>query len=703
MSINNLHIYDILYLMLVSNSNNLLNILLPNDNKVLKEALKTADAQTLENIKKDSSNVTDVLKNLFDDLKTGDKNKNNIENILKNATLFKEQGSFSKSITTLLNQIETDPTLQKFKPALQAFLKDISNLDEKVLKDLIGKSGLFLESKALNQANSTTNLPKSLETILSQIKELLKNTPSLEVKKIENQINKILQNNVKTATNTQTTNLTNLQTQNNNDLKALITNLQEFSKGLSDKQLSTLTNLTNSLKNISSQAQLVESKIGNLPTTPQALNQQGVQISSLSAELSQVKQNILLQTTQTLNNLKSELIVNSKAIPEAQNLIKQIDTLLQSNDLFSKNNSLVEPKTLLNQLTNLNEIKLAANQNSNISPLVNSLKTQSETISTLENKLFQNINIQGEKLQLTQNIQQTLGSLRNELAMMKTIDTSVVNQIIDKLLNVQNLFSKIDFPLDLKNLQQNLLNQNSLNNFQNNFSSNLNTLILNLKENIINLSSNQGNLNLQNTILNSVEKLETIVNNLIQNQNLPIDKQLAQNSLQNDMKTVLLQMQNELAAKVDPASIESSKQVEKLIMQIEYHQLLSLASNSNNVYVPFFWNMLEEGTISMKKLDEEKFYCEINLSLKELGQTQLLLSLYDKNKLDLTIYASKNSFKESIKENLMNLKQSLNSVNLIPVNINIIDMKKDEDSKEVKQTNAFKQTTDLGFGVDIRV
>lgn len=112
--------------------------------------------------------------------------------------------------------------------------------------------------------------------------------------------------------------------------------------------------------------------------------------------------------------------------------------------------------------------------------------------------------------------------------------------------------------------------------------------------------------------------------------------------------------------------------------------------------------MLDDGSISMKKLNEDKFYCEINLSLKEFGQTQLLLSLYDKNKLDLTIYASKDSFKQSIRENSSKLKQALNSVDLIPVNIKIIDLKKEEETKEVNPSNIYNQDANLGFGIDIK-
>lgn len=45
-------------------SNNLLNILLPNDNKALKEVLKQADIQQLTSGSK-ATNVQEILKNLL--------------------------------------------------------------------------------------------------------------------------------------------------------------------------------------------------------------------------------------------------------------------------------------------------------------------------------------------------------------------------------------------------------------------------------------------------------------------------------------------------------------------------------------------------------------------------------------------------------------------------------------------------------------
>ena len=169
------------------------------------------------------------------------------------------------------------------------------------------------------------------------------------------------------------------------------------------------------------------------------------------------------------------------------------------------------------------------------------------------------------------------------------------------------------------------------------------------------------------------------------------------------MKTVLLKIQEELVGRTDIKATDTFKQVDKMLMQVEYYQLLSIASNSNSVYIPFIWDMLDDGSLSIKKLDEEKFYCEINLSLKEFGQTQLLLSLYDKNKLDLTIYASKDSFKQAIRENAIKLKQALNKANLIPVNINILNLIEIEDKpKEEQQIEVYSQNINLGFGIDIK-
>ena len=541
--------------MLVTN-NTLLNILLPNDNKVLKEALKEADSKTLEQlVKNNTGSVNDVLKDLFDNLKNGTKSNTSIENILKNSTAFKELGNVSTNISTLLENISSDENLQKFKPIIENFLKNIKDMDANTLKEQLKNSGVFLESKMAQTPNT------KIENILNQIQNLIKEINTPQAKQVNELISKLLQNS------------------NSNDfnanLKTLTTALQNLNNSLSTPQTQSLSTLVNQLKTVVNDASLIESKIENNPVSNTTLA---------------IKENINTQTKELLSQLKNEITQN----PSLQNnktLMPLLENLLKMDNLFAK----------------------------------------SENLTTL--------------------------------------------------LSTNNL--------------------NNISSFTSNFSSNITPLLTNLKDTLESLNPN--NLNLQNQVMKFVEKIENIIKEL---SNPNIQKNEAQN-LNEDMKSVLLKMQEELSSKTDSKSQELSKQVDKLLTQIDYQQLLSLSSNSNSVYLPFLWEMLEEGNISMKKAEEDKFYCQINLTLKDFGKVDLMLALYDKNKLDLTVYAQREHFKVAIRDNMQNLKIALNSVDLIPVNIKLLDMK-EESQKEEKPTqiylnNSYNQNLNLNSSVDIRV
>lgn len=657
--------------MLVSN-NSLLNILLPNDNKVLKDVLKEADSKTLEQMVKNKSiGVNDVLKNLFNDLKTGTKSNSTIENILKNSTIFKDLGSFPSSLSSMIENIDENPDLQKFKPLLENFLKNIKNLDANNLKEQISKSGVFLESKIAQSTNQNNNINNVVEKLLNQIQNLIKeiNTPQTK------QINELIQKIIQTPNQNQ-----NQQSEN---LKELAKSLQNFTNSLSSKQTANLSNLTNQLKSIINDGSLIESKIQN----------------NIPASNINLKEQVNTQTKELLNQIKNEIIQNPNL--QNKNSLNLIDNLLKSNDLFTKDNKLIEPKTLLNNLVNSNEIKNIANTNQNISNLVLNLKNIAENITTLETKTQNMVNITNDKTNLLTNLKENLSALQTQLAQVKGLDTANINQIISKLENLQSIFTKIEIPNTA--LLQNLQTTN-LSSFTNNFATNLNTLLLSLKENITNLEPNQKNLDLQNNVLKSISKIENIIKDTLSNPNLLKNENT---NISNDMKSVLLQVQEELISKTDPKSQDVLKQVDKLLTQIDYHQLASLSSNSNYVYLPFFWEMLEDGNIQMKKTEEEKFYCQINLTLKDFGKVDLMLGLYDKNKLDLTIYAQREHFKTVIRDNIQKLKQALNTVDLIPVNIKLLDMKEEEKEKSDSATkiyeknNPYNQNFDLG--IDIRV
>ena len=586
-------------------SNNLLNILMPNDNKVLKEALKEADSKTLEQmVKNNSGSVNDVLKNLFENLKNGTKSNASIENMLKNTSALKDLGNVSTNLSNLLESVSKDESLQKFKPILESFLKNIKDMDANTLKEQLKNSGVFLESKLATTPNA------KLENVLTQIQNLVKEINTPQAKQVGELLTKLLQTPQNQA------NSTNADFTNN--LKSLTTALQNLNSSLTPSQTQNLSTLTNQLKTLVNTGTLVESKIENSVPLDRSVQ-------------SSTQGNIQPNTQAPIQNLKDTL-------SSLQNL--------QSKDILTaqvKEN----PNTLLQNI-----------------------------------QIKDSINVQTKDLLL---------QIKADILQNPTLQNRNILPMIDNLLKMPDLFTKAE------NLQ-NLTSTNNLSTFSNNFMSNLSPLLTTLKENLESL--NPTNSNLQNHLTKLVDKVEHLIQDLVNNPKGEV-------KVAEDMKTVLLKMQDELATKTDVKSQDLAKQVDKLLTQIDYHQLASLTSNANNVYLPFLWEMLEDGNISMKKTEEEKFYCQINLTLKDFGKVDLMLALYDKNKLDLTIYAQREHFKIALRDNMQQLKVALNSVDLIPVNIKLLDLKEEkgivEEPVKIYANNGYNDNFNSSSKIDIRV
>ena len=622
-------------------SNNLLNILIPNDNKVLKEALKEADSKTLEQmVKNNSGSVNDVLKNLFENLKNGTKSNASIENMLKNTNALKDLGNVSTNLSNLLESVSEDESLQKFKPMLESFLKNIKGMDANTLKEQLKNSGVFLESKLATTPNA------KLENILTQIQNLVKEINTPQAKQVGELLTKLLQTpqNQANSTNTDFT----------NNLKSLTTALQTLNSSLTPSQTQNLSTLTNQLKTLVNTGTLVESKIEN-----SVLLDKATQLSSQSTTSANTTQGSTQSSTQ---NLQSKEAI--------------ISTILKEN------------------VTNLNLDKNTQAPIQNLKETLSSLQNlQSKDILTAQVKENPNTLLQNIQTKDSINIQtkDLLLQIKADILQNPTLQNRNILPMIDNLLKMPDLFAKAE------NLQ-NLTSTNNLSTFSNNFMSNLSPLLTTLKENLESL--NPSNSNLQNHLTKLVDKVEHLIQDLVNNPKSEV-------KVAEDMKTVLLKMQDELASKGDMKSQDLAKQVDKLLTQIDYHQLASLTSNANNVYLPFLWDMLEDGSISMKKTDEEKFYCQINLTLKDFGKVDLMLALYDKNKLDLTIYAQREHFKIALRDNMQQLKVALNSVDLIPVNIKLLDLKEEKDIIEepvqIYANNGYNNNFNSNSKIDIRV
>ena len=562
--------------MLISNGS-ALNILLANNNRVLNDALKEADNKTLNNLlKQDSSNsssstntaASSILKEVLNSIKDGTKSNSSLENILKNSTAFKDLGNLSSNLSSLLESIKDDESLQKFKPLLENFLKNIKDVTADNLKEQIKNSGIFLENKLSSNPNA------KLENLLQNISNLLKTIDTPEAKNSSQIIDNILKNIPKDGS------LKGSELLNN--LKTLVSSLQNLSSSLNSNQTQTLNNLANELKNFIQNGSMIESKTENL----------------VSKTLTQT------QTSETEN-------INS------------------ANNIKSLINNQV--KELLNQ------IKQDLTQNQNI---------------------IQNKNILS---------------------------------LIDKLISLPDIFSKSEAIL-------NSVQNSNISNFSNNFATNLNPLLTALKESL--QAINPKNTEIQNQINSLIKKVENIIQEYTNNN---LDNPKDNQKLDNDFKSILLKMQDEVAQKTDIKSQDSLKTINNLLTQIDMQQLTSLVSNSNFVYIPFFWEMLEDGTVEIKEKEEDKFFCQIKLTLKDFGKIDLMLSMYDENKLDMTIYAQREHFKVTLRDNLQKLKLALNEANIIPMHIKLLDMKEESENKEQKPTNVYQNNYNNDFITSSRI
>ena len=561
--------------MLISNGS-ALNILLANNNRVLNDALKEADNKTLNNLlKQDSSNsssstntaASSILKEVLNSIKDGTKSNSTLENILKNSTAFKDLGNLSSNLSSLLESIKDDESLQKFKPLLESFLKNIKDVTADNLKEQIKNSGIFLENKLSSNPNA------KLENLLQNISNLLKTIDTPEAKNSSQIIDNILKNIPKDGS------LKSSELVNN--LKTLVNSLQNLSNSLNPNQTQTLNNLANELKNFIQNGVMIESKTENLVPKTQT---QTPQTEDVNIENTQIKNLINNQVKELLTQIKQDLTQNQNII-QNKNILTLIDKLISLPDLFSKSEAI------------LNSV-----QNSNIS------------------------------------------------------------------------------------------------NFSNNFATNLNPLLTALKESL--QAINPKNIEIQNQINSLIKKVENIIQEYTNNN---LDNPKDNQKLDNDFKSILLKMQDEVAQKTDIKSQDSLKTINNLLTQIDMQQLTSLVSNSNFVYIPFFWEMLEDGTVEIKEKEEDKFFCQIKLTLKDFGKIDLMLSMYDENKLDMTIYAQREHFKVTLRDNLQKLKLALNEANIIPMNVKLLDMKEESETQEQKPTNVYQNNYNNDFITSSRI
>ena len=178
------------------------------------------------------------------------------------------------------------------------------------------------------------------------------------------------------------------------------------------------------------------------------------------------------------------------------------------------------------------------------------------------------------------------------------------------------------------------------------------------------------------------------------------DEEIVEKQMGNDVKSQLLGLSEELKCSPSAENTQLQLKIDELLTHIDYHQLLSHLNNSNSLYFPFAWEGLEKGSIGLKKSKGKKFYCEINLTLKEHGDVDLFMGLYDDNQLDIKIHTQKSEFKKLLQTHIDELRTLLQEANLTLRSLRIFD-ENERITQSVKAYESIEDNTHDGFEVII--
>nr|WP_321320029.1 hypothetical protein [uncultured Campylobacter sp.] len=171
----------------------------------------------------------------------------------------------------------------------------------------------------------------------------------------------------------------------------------------------------------------------------------------------------------------------------------------------------------------------------------------------------------------------------------------------------------------------------------------------------------------------------------------PNNAEQALKELQSDMKSVLLNLKESTQNQSSTQNIHTAAQ--RLLTQIEIHQLASFAQNSLQTYLPYHWDELNSSNLSFKRGNKDKFYARIELSFVKFGEIGIVLGLSENKFLDVSIQTGNDGFKEIILSETKSLKRALNELGLVVNNFFVA-------SKGGK--SAYEQYGDIDLGYNIK-
>ncbi|EAH8034307.1 flagellar hook-length control protein FliK [Campylobacter jejuni] len=686
-----------------------------NPKEALAQALKqnlglSKDASSEEILAKFVQNETGVkLKELVNKLLDQiNAQKNPDSPVLKQGKNLNLAPNFANELKILSTELAKSDTFTQVLDRLNQILKPASEIKNNNLAPLFKNSGVFLEAK-LKDALNEELLPKSFHSLLSTIKGLSSEKLSVQIAQLANtnlspkDTLKELKNIINSSKNE------NKQILNQSSFKALLnlsSKLENFKNYISKNPSHAQEKITPIANKILKELNSIKNdffKALNKPENlmikdPNILKQTATAFEKLENTLKNIlgnqafkiqdKENILENLLSNIENIKEEKLNHNtknqdeekhiKASKEDENLDSGIKTHeedtqdtkndIQNNETENKLDNDIKNSTP-NQEKTKDEKQEKSKENIKENPKFYETKTENKTsINTNTNTSNPNTN-NTQNLNNTQNIQ----SNNNQ-----TMQNIFKNQEFIKQNIVKNLAFNVE-NLDLEQVQD--------------LSKNLSNLSRRLNESLKELEPYTQNAKLNQAELKNLEhKLNLSIKDLAQIK--PKTEQDIAESLHHDVKSTLLQISN-LAKNEGNEAVYN--QANRLLAQIEINQLMSLANDSINTYLPFSWDDLNDSKIMFRRGKKDKFFAQIKLEFAKLGDLEILISLNNEKYIDINIMAENIEFRKTIYENAHELKRNINKAGLLSANFFVGDIIRSKfDTRNMKNL-------DLEMGMDKKV
>ncbi|ELH5792760.1 flagellar hook-length control protein FliK [Campylobacter jejuni] len=686
-----------------------------NPKEALAQALKqnlglSKDASSEEILAKFVQNETgtklkELVNKLLDQINA---QKNPDSPVLKQGKNLNLAPNFANELKILSTELAKSDTFTQVLDRLNQILKPASEIKNNNLAPLFKNSGVFLEAK-LKDALNEELLPKSFHSLLSTIKGLSSEKLSVQIAQLANtnlspkDTLKELKNIINSSKNE------NKQILNRSSFKALLnlsSKLENFKNYISKNPSHAQEKITPIANKILKELNSIKNdffKALNKPENlmikdPNILKQTATAFEKLENTLKNIlgnqaskiqdKENILENLLSNKENIKEEKLNHNtknqdeekhiKASKEDENLDSGIktheeDTQDTKNDIQNNETENKPDNDIKNSTPNQEKIKdekqEKSKENIKENPKFYETKTENKTsINTNTNTSNPNTN-NTQNLNNTQNIQ----SNNNQ-----TMQNIFKNQEFIKQNIVKNLAFNVE-NLDLEQVQD--------------LSKNLSNLSRRLNESLKELEPYTQNAKLNQAELKNLEhKLNLSIKDLAQIK--PKTEQDIAESLHHDVKSTLLQISN-LAKNEGNEAVYN--QANRLLAQIEINQLMSLANDSINTYLPFSWDDLNDSKIMFRRGKKDKFFAQIKLEFAKLGDLEILISLNNEKYIDINIMAENIEFRKTIYENAHELKRNINKAGLLSANFFVGDIIRSKfDTRNMKNL-------DLEMGMDKKV